>query len=74
MVKMSREEEAALAPLNLQQKEAVRALIRLSPAQIPPKARRAAVTAFPLRLQRKNEEANASLTTGPLDKTMEIET
>lgn len=65
-------EEAVLASLTTQQREAVKALVRLGPVQIPPKARRAAVTAFPLRLRGKKEEANTTIE--HLDKTMELET
>ena len=48
--------EGVLAPLTVQQREAVEALVRLSPAVIPAKARRDAVTAFPLSRREKAEE------------------
>lgn len=59
---MSRELEAVLAALTAQQREAVEALVRLSPAVIPAKARRDAVTAFPLCCKTKKAEIDTGVT------------
>ena len=59
---MSKEMEALLAPLSPQQREAVEALVRLSPTLIPPKARRDAVTAYPLGRKRSGSEGATGIT------------
>lgn len=59
---MSRDLETVLAVLSAQQREAVEALVRLSPAAIPAKARRDAVTAFPLCPKSEKSEAETEVT------------
>ena len=59
---MDKNIEALLAPLTSQQREAVLAAARLSPSLILPKARRDAITAFPLRRKREKTEADTGVT------------